>query len=244
MGYKKTKIDPKHVAVILDGNGRWAKKKGLPRTAGHRAGGENLNHIIESFLKIKIPFISLYVFSTENWKRSSLEIKSLWKLLEEFLEHYQERFHQLGICCQVSGDITKLSQGSYEQIQQLIQKTSHNKKLMVNFCINYGSQQEILRACNHLIQVRLDLLKNGKEKRAKASLTQKEFESHLYTSYFPPVDLLVRTGGEMRISNFLLWQCAYAEFYITEKLWPDFDGKELSTAISWYHKRERRYGGL
>ncbi len=244
MGYKKTKIDPKHVAVILDGNGRWAKKKGLARTAGHRAGGENLNRIIESFLKIKIPFISLYVFSTENWKRSSLEIKSLWKLLEEFLERYQERFHQLGICCQVSGDITKLSQGSYEQIQQLIQKTSHNKKLMVNFCINYGSQQEILRACNHLIQVRLDLLKNGKEKRAKASLTQKEFESHLYTSYFPPVDLLVRTGGEMRISNFLLWQCAYAEFYITEKLWPDFDGKELSTAISWYHKRERRYGGL
>ena len=235
---------PQHVAVILDGNGRWAKKKGLPRSAGHRAGGENLRRLLKKVVDLGIPLVSLYAFSTENWKRPPTEIKALWALLEEFFESYLPECLRLGIRIQISGSLSKLPAKSKKRIEEAVFKTSHCSKLIANFCINYGSHEEILRACNALIQKRLDLYEKGEGKKAKAQIKQKEFEDCLYTKGLPPVDLLIRTGGEMRISNFLLWQSAYAEIYVTESFWPDFSYENLIEALLCFEKRQRRFGGL
>jgi undecaprenyl diphosphate synthase len=237
------KIDrlPKHIAVILDGNGRWAKQRNLPRSEGHRQGGENLKKLIDVILELEIPYISLYTFSTENWKRPKSEIQSLWNLLQEFFTKYLEECKQKQICIKVSGDISKLPKASQEILNKAVQETKKNKRLLANFCINYGSQQEILRAVNQIIQIKIEQYKNtGKISDVKI----KEFEKHLYTYPLPSVDLLIRPGGEQRISNFLLWQCAYAELYFTDVLWPDFSREELFKALEWYSGRERRFGGL
>jgi len=237
------KIDrlPKHIAIILDGNGRWAKQRNLPRSEGHRQGGENLKKLIDVILELEIPYISLYTFSTENWKRPKSEIQSLWKLLQEFFTKYLEECKQKQICIKVSGDISKLPKASQEILNKAVQETKKNKRLLANFCINYGSQQEILRAVNQIIQIKIEQYKNtGKISDVKI----KEFEKHLYTYPLPSVDLLIRPGGEQRISNFLLWQCAYAELYFTDVLWPDFSREELFKALEWYSGRERRFGGL
>lgn len=240
----KLKVLPKHAALILDGNGRWAKKQKLPRFTGHRAGGENLNRILEHSVDLGIPFLSLYTFSTENWKRPRKEVKALWELLEEFFQSHLERCQRLGVRIQVSGSLSELPSQSRSCLEEAIIKTAHCSKLTANFCINYGSQEEILRACNTLIQKRLALYEKGEKKQAKAILKQSEFEEYLYSKGLPPVDLLVRTGGEMRISNFLLWQCAYAEIYVTETLWPDFSYENLWEALLWFQSRHRRFGGL
>jgi undecaprenyl diphosphate synthase len=237
------KIDqlPKHIAIILDGNGRWAKQRNLPRSEGHRQGGENLKKLIDVILELEIPYISLYTFSTENWKRPKSEIQSLWNLLQEFFTKYLEECIQKQICIKVSGDISKLPKASQEILNKAVQETKKNKRLLANFCINYGSQQEILRAVNQIIQIKIEQYKNtGKISDVKI----KEFEKHLYTYPLPSVDLLIRPGGEQRISNFLLWQCAYAELYFTDVLWPDFSREELFKALEWYSGRERRFGGL
>jgi undecaprenyl diphosphate synthase len=237
------KIDrlPKHIAIILDGNGRWAKQRNLPRSEGHRQGGENLKKLIDVILELEIPYISLYTFSTENWKRPKSEIQSLWNLLQEFFTKYLEECKQKQICIKVSGDISKLPKASQEILNKAVQGTKKNKRLLANFCINYGSQQEILRAVNQIIQIKIEQYKNtGKISDVKI----KEFEKHLYTYPLPSVDLLIRPGGEQRISNFLLWQCAYAELYFTDVLWPDFSREELFKALEWYSGRERRFGGL
>jgi len=237
------KIDrlPKHIAIILDGNGRWAKQRNLPRSEGHRQGGENLKKLIDVILELEIPYISLYTFSTENWKRPKSEIQSLWNLLQEFFTKYLEECKQKQICIKVSGDISKLPKASQEILNKAVQETKKNKRLLANFCINYGSQQEILRAVNQIIQIKIEQYKNtGKISDIKI----KEFEKHLYTYPLPSVDLLIRPGGEQRISNFLLWQCAYAELYFTDVLWPDFSREELFKALEWYSGRERRFGGL
>jgi undecaprenyl diphosphate synthase len=237
------KIDqlPKHIAIILDGNGRWAKQRNLPRSEGHRQGGENLKKLIDVILELEIPYISLYTFSTENWKRPKSEIQSLWNLLQEFFTKYLEECKQKQICIKVSGDISKLPKASQEILNKAVQETKKNKRLLANFCINYGSQQEILRAVNQIIQIKIEQYKNtGKISDIKI----KEFEKHLYTYPLPSVDLLIRPGGEQRISNFLLWQCAYAELYFTDVLWPDFSREELFKALQWYSGRERRFGGL
>jgi undecaprenyl diphosphate synthase len=237
------KIDqlPKHIAIILDGNGRWAKQRNLPRSEGHRQGGKNLKKLIDVILELEIPYISLYTFSTENWKRPKSEIQSLWKLLQEFFTKYLEECKQKQICIKVSGDISKLPKASQEILNKAVQETKKNKRLLANFCINYGSQQEILRAVNQIIQIKIEQYKNtGKISDVKI----KEFEKHLYTYPLPSVDLLIRPGGEQRISNFLLWQCAYAELYFTDVLWPDFSREELFKALEWYSGRERRFGGL
>ena len=232
---------PKHIAIILDGNGRWAKQRNLPRSEGHRQGGENLKKLIDVILELEIPYISLYTFSTENWKRPKSEIQSLWKLLKEFFTKYLEECKQKQICIKVSGDISKLPKASQEILNKAVQETKKNKRLLANFCINYGSQQEILRAVNQIIQIKIEQYKNtGKISDIKI----KEFEKHLYTYPLPSVDLLIRPGGEQRISNFLLWQCAYAELYFTDVLWPDFSREELLKALEWYSGRERRFGGL
>lgn len=237
------KIDrlPKHIAIILDGNGRWAKQRNLPRSEGHRQGGENLKKLVDVILELEIPYISLYTFSTENWKRPKSEIQSLWNLLQEFFTKYLEECKQKQICIKVSGDISKLPKASQEILNKAVQETKKNKRLLANFCINYGSQQEILRAVNQIIQIKIEQYKNtGKISDIKI----KEFEKHLYTYPLPSVDLLIRPGGEQRISNFLLWQCAYAELYFTDVLWPDFSREELFKALEWYSGRERRFGGL
>jgi len=237
------KIDqlPKHIAIILDGNGRWAKQRNLPRSEGHRQGGENLKKLIDVILELEIPYISLYTFSTENWKRPKSEIQSLWNLLQEFFTKYLEECKQKQICIKVSGDISKLPKASQEILNKAVQETKKNKRLLANFCINYGSKQEILRAVNQIIQIKIEQYKNtGKISDIKI----KEFEKHLYTYPLPSVDLLIRPGGEQRISNFLLWQCAYAELYFTDVLWPDFSREELFKALEWYSGRERRFGGL
>jgi undecaprenyl diphosphate synthase len=237
------KIDrlPKHIAIILDGNGRWAKQRNLPRSEGHRQGGENLKKLVDVILELEIPYISLYTFSTENWKRPKSEIQSLWKLLQEFFTKYLEECKQKQICIKVSGDISKLPKASQEILNKAVQETKKNKRLLANFCINYGSKQEILRAVNQIIQIKIEQYKNtGKISDVKI----KEFEKHLYTYPLPSVDLLIRPGGEQRISNFLLWQCAYAELYFTDVLWPDFSREELFKALEWYSGRERRFGGL
>ena len=237
------KIDrlPKHIAIILDGNGRWAKQRNLPRSEGHRQGGENLKKLVDVILELEIPYISLYTFSTENWKRPKSEIQSLWNLLQEFFTKYLEECKQKQICIKVSGDISKLPKASQEILNKAVQETKKNKRLLANFCINYGSKQEILRAVNQIIQIKIEQYKNtGKISDIKI----KEFEKHLYTYPLPSVDLLIRPGCEQRISNFLLWQCAYAELYFTDVLWPDFSREELFKALEWYSGRERRFGGL
>jgi undecaprenyl diphosphate synthase len=232
---------PKHIAVILDGNGRWAKLRNLSRSEGHRKGGENLKNFLDIILELQIPFISLYTFSTENWKRPQSEILSLWNLMEEFFSKYLSECLEKKICIKISGDITKLPKAKQKILLEAIEKTKKNKNLVANFCINYGSHQEILYAVNKIIEEKFQKFQHdGKWKK----INEKEFEKYLYTYPLPPVDLLIRPGGEYRISNFLLWQCAYAEFYFTDTLWPDFSRNDLYKALEWYSKRERRFGGL
>ena len=235
---------PRHMAIILDGNGRWAQKRGLSRSEGHRAGGENLKKLLDVFIELNIPFVSLYAFSAENWKRPHLEIESLWSLLNEFFTSYLQRCQELGIKIRISGDISGVPQKSRDRLSHAAHETADNKRLTVNFCINYGSQQEILRACTMIIQERFAKYKSGKEQLAKAQVKPKEFEKYLYTKGMPAVDLLIRPGGEMRISNFLLWQCAYAQIYASQTLWPDFNQQDLLEALNWFACGHRRFGGL
>lgn len=237
---EKNKL-PKHIAVILDGNGRWAQLRNLPRSEGHRKGGENLKRFIDDILELQIPYISLYAFSTENWKRPKTEVHSLWKLMQEFFSKYLQECIEKKICIKISGDMTKLPKSNQQIINEAINKTKKNKNLYVNFCINYGSQQEIINAINQILEVNINhFQQTGQIKK----INKKEFEKYLYTYPLPPVDLLIRPGGECRISNFLLWQCAYAELYFTKTLWPDFSKEDLYNALEWYSKRERRFGGL
>ncbi len=231
---------PKHIAIILDGNGRWAQSRNLPRSEGHRQGGETLKKILDVMLEINIPYVSLYTFSTENWKRPKQEILTLWKLMKEFFSQYLNEAVQKGIRIKVSGDISKLPKENQNIINESISKTKKNKKLIVNFCINYGSHKEILYAVNQILITKLNMNK----KNYNIKITEKDIERHLYTYPLPSVDLLIRPGGEHRISNFLLWQSAYAEIYFTNVLWPDFSREDLIKALHWFAQRERRYGGL
>ncbi len=234
--------NPRHVAIILDGNGRWAKKRGLSRSEGHRAGGEALDRLLDDALEIGIPFISLYAFSTENWKRPRAEIQAIWKLMREFFTDRLQRCIEKGIRVHASGDLSRLPAANRKLILHVIEKTAKNKALTANFCVNYGSMDEISHAATEIVRERLSLAKKGK--KADAVVSAKEIEKHLYTHPIPPVDLLVRPGGESRLSNFLLWQCAYAELYFTDVLWPDFGRRDLQAALKWFRSRPRKFGGL
>ncbi|MCS7205037.1 MAG: polyprenyl diphosphate synthase [Leptospiraceae bacterium] len=232
---------PKHVAIILDGNGRWAQRRNLPRTEGHRKGGENLRKLIDVVLELQIPYISLYTFSTENWKRPKSEVQFLWQLMKEFFQKYIDECIEKQISIKVSGDTQKLPIENQQVLNEAVAKTKIFGKLIVNFCINYGSQQEILHACNVLLEQKIEQYKKTGY-YTKADI--EEFEKCLYTYPLPPVDLLIRPGGEKRISNFLLWQNAYAEIYFTDTLWPDFTKEDLIKALDWYSTRQRKFGGL
>lgn len=229
---------PSHIAIILDGNGRWAKKRGLPRTYGHKVGSENLNKTAINCSKLGIKVLSVYAFSTENWSRPKDEVDYLMKLPLEFEKTYKGNFKENDIKVIFSGRRDRFSKENIELLNKIEEKTKDRQGLILNICFDYGSYTEMLTATKEI-----SLL--YKENKIKLEdIDEKLFENHLYTKDLPKLDLLIRTSGELRISNFLLWQLAYSELYFTKKLWPDFNNKELLKAIDNYQRRNRTYGGL
>jgi undecaprenyl diphosphate synthase len=233
-----------HIAIILDGNGRWARARGLARNEGHREGGRALHRLLDAFLAKEIPCVSLYAFSTENWKRPAAEVEFLWNLMADFFERHIEECLSKGIRIVSSGDLTGLPPLNRKILERCMKLTESCTALTANFCLNYGAKQEIARAAHRIVLERLALCQSGHVQEAAMPVTAEEIESHLYTAGLPPVDLLIRPGGECRISNFLLWQIAYAELYFTEVFWPDFSTEDLEKALAWFQGRQRRYGGL
>ncbi|MBW7856928.1 MAG: di-trans,poly-cis-decaprenylcistransferase [Leptonema sp. (in: Bacteria)] len=233
-----------HVAIILDGNGRWAKSRGLSRTEGHREGGKALHRLLDRFLEENIGCVSLYAFSTENWKRPETEVSFLWNLMNEFFERHIDECRQKDIRIISSGDISDLPESNQKILKRSQEVTANCNRLIANFCLNYGSRQEITRAAHQVLLERLMLERTGKSSDAEKPISIQEIESHLYTADLPAVDLLIRPGGEFRLSNFLLWQSAYTELYFTDRFWPDFSADDLRKALEWFNSRERRFGGL
>lgn len=235
----KRKIDysniPRHVAIIMDGNGRWAKRRGLPRIEGHRRGAETIERCMDTAIELGINVVSLYAFSTENWSRPKEEINGLWNLLESFFEKKLNTIIEKGVQVRHSGSLKELPVNVQRIITDAVEKSKNNSRIILNFCLNYGGRHEIIHAVNEWLQ---------KKPSTELSLTPEIFESYLYTRGLPDVDLLIRTSGEYRISNFLLWQIAYAELVFMKVLWPDFNEKHLYQAIYEYQHRERRFGGL
>ena len=221
---------PKHIAVIMDGNGRWAKKRLLPRIIGHTNGVKTVKKIVEFARKLNIQVLTLYAFSTENWQRPKDEISGIMALLKSYLKSELDNMIKNNISFRVVGDISKMSDEIQKELKAAIDKTKDMKGLVLNIALNYGSRQEILMACKNLID------------KGIQNPTEQDLSDSLYTRGLPDPDLLIRTSGEMRISNFLLWQIAYTEIYITDVLWPDFDEDEFCKAIIDYQKRERRFG--
>lgn len=229
---------PNHVAIILDGNGRWAKKRRLPRKAGHVAGSKTVEQICEDAYDLGIQYLTVYAFSTENWKRSKDEVDALMKLLRQYLKDCIRRSTKNNMCVRVIGDITPLSEDMKQSIRDLEKATKDNTGLHFQVALNYGSRDEILRGIKRLMQDVESGAASGQE------LDEDMFASYLDTKGIPDPDLLIRTSGEERLSNFLLWQLAYTEFYFTDVLWPDFNKKELQKAIEYYNGRERRFGAV
>jgi undecaprenyl diphosphate synthase len=230
---------PEHIAIIMDGNGRWANRRSLPRAAGHRAGVGPVRSTVETCARLGIKVLTLYAFSVENWKRPRAEVETLWRLLRYYLRRELPDLQNNGIRLQAIGKLDALPAPVRRELDSVVEATSGNRRLLVNLAINYSGRSEILDAVNAIIenarcQGRLDTLR----------VDEGLFASHLYTAASPDPDLLIRTSGEMRISNFLLWQIAYSELYVTDTLWPDFNRTELLKAILDYQKRDRRFGGL
>ena len=228
---------PRHIAIILDGNGRWAKKRGLPRTAGHAAGSENFRKIATYCKNIGVEYLTVYAFSTENWKRPEDEVKTIMKLLEKYLQEAISTMERDHIRMKIFGDVSALS----PQLQSLVAKTdeisSRYEGFQANICLNYGGRDEIVHAAKRYAR-------DYAQGRADGELAEEQFGSYLYSAGICDPDLLIRPGGELRISNFLLWQCAYSEFYFTDVLWPDFSSAELDKAIAAYQSRDRRFGNV
>lgn len=222
---------PKHIAIIMDGNGRWAKKRNLPRTLGHREGAKALRKIITHAGKIGVKYLTVYAFSTENWKRSKEEVEALMFLFKSYLSGEEKNIMENNIRFMVSGSKEGVSKSLLEAIRRLEELSKNNTGLTLNIAFNYGGRTEIVDAVNKI-------LKEGRDK-----IEEKDFSKYLYNR-IPDPELLIRTSGELRISNFLLWQIAYSEIYITETLWPDFDEAELDRAIESYNNRDRRFGGV
>ena len=235
------KLLPRHVAIIMDGNGRWAKKRGMPRSFGHKAGVEALREIIRHSDHLGIEALTIYAFSTENWKRSAEEVGALMGLLLEYFTKELDELHREGVCIRILGDIDDMPKGLERQQAALyaaMEKTTDNTGLKLNIALNYGGQQEIVRAAKKLAQMAAE----GKIDPQK--IDAQAFAAQLYTAGLPEVDFMIRTSGEMRLSNFLLYQMAYAEFYQTDLLWPDFDREAYEEALAAYQKRNRRFGGV
>ncbi|HBJ11996.1 MAG TPA: isoprenyl transferase [Clostridiales bacterium] len=227
---------PEHIAIIMDGNRRWAKEKNLEVKQGHYAGAENLEKIAQYANKIGIKYMTVYAFSTENWKRSENEVKALMMILKNYIEKLLERTSANNIKINILGDISRLEIGLQNSINKIIDKTKNNTGLTLNIAFNYGGRAEILRATKHIAEEvhegKLDLEK----------IDEKCIENHLYTKGQPDPDILIRTSGEIRISNFLLWQLAYTEFIFIDKYWPDFNENDIEESIHIFQKRHRKFG--
>ena len=229
---------PEHVAIILDGNGRWAKSKGMPRNYGHTMGARNVETVCQAAEELGIKYLTLYAFSTENWNRPQAEVDALMKLLESYLKNCVKTADKNHMRVRIIGEISRLSETFQEKIRQLEESSAKNTGLNLTIAINYGSRDEMLRAMKHMFA---DCASGKLNARA---IDEACFSSYLDTRDIPDPDLLIRTSGEQRLSNYLLWQLAYSEFYFTDVPWPDFHKKELEEAIAAYNKRERRFGGI
>lgn len=229
---------PNHVAIILDGNGRWAKSKGMPRNYGHTVGAKNVETVCRAANELGIKYLTLYAFSTENWNRPQNEVNALMKLLEGYLKNCIKTADKNNMRVRVIGEITRLSNAFQQRIHELETASASNTGLNLTIAINYGSRDEILRAVRHMVE-------DAREGKLETKgIDENVFSSYLDTRELPDPDLLIRTSGEQRLSNYLLWQLAYSEFYFTDVPWPDFHKKELELAIEAYNKRDRRFGGL
>ena len=228
---------PRHIAIILDGNGRWAKKRGLPRTAGHAVGAETFRKIATYCKDIGVEYLTVYAFSTENWRRPENEVSTIMKLLGKYLQEAIDTMERDHIRMKVLGDLEGLSPELREMVARTDEISHHYEGFQANICLNYGGRDEILHAARRYAR-------DYAEGKADGELTEAGFADYLYSAGIPDPDLLIRPGGEQRISNFLLWQCAYAEFYFTDVLWPDFTPAELDKAIAVFNSRDRRYGGV
>ena len=222
---------PNHIGFILDGNGRWAQQRGLPRNMGHREGILAVKRVADALLKYEIPYASMFAFSTENWKRSEEEIDGIFSLIKEFFNENIDTFQKKNIKVNIFGDITPFPDELKEIFNEVVEKTKENSKLQLNMCLNYGGKADIVQAVNKLI------------KEGKKEVTEEDINSNLYSQNQPNLDFVIRTSGEQRLSNFMLYQLAYAELYFPKTYWPDFNEKEVIKALKVFEKRERRYGG-
>jgi undecaprenyl diphosphate synthase len=223
---------PYHLAIIMDGNGRWARSRGLPRQAGHRAGTENIRRILEACVEHGIQILTLYAFSTENWGRPNAEVRGLMRILEQTIDRQLLELHQNGVQLRHIGRLEGVTERLQQRIGEAIELTRHNDRITLNVAFNYGGRAEIVDAVRRIVEGGVD----------PEQLDEHLFSQYLYTAGLPDPDFIIRTAGELRISNFLIWQSAYAEYYATPTYWPDFDEEELYGALLEYDRRERRFG--
>jgi undecaprenyl diphosphate synthase len=231
---EKITVLPNHIAIVPDGNGRWAERRGLPRLEGHKAGAENLHTVIECLSEYQIKYVTVYTFSTENWNRPEDEVKGLFLLSAERIGKDLHGFHKRGVRFRHLGRLHELPKGLQLAINRAVELTKNNTGMTLSLAFNYGGRAEILDTVRRIIA----------EGISPEKIDEKLFNSYLYIPDLPDVDLLIRTADELRLSNFLIWQTAYAEYYFTKVLWPDFDSKEIDKALLAYSQRQRRFGGL
>lgn len=228
---------PGHVAIIMDGNGRWASQRGLPRIAGHRAGVKSVEEAIKGAKESGVKILTLYTFSTENWKRPKHEVEALFKLLERYIDTQADTLTKNNIRLSVIGKLEGLPDSVQNKLKAIIERTRNNTALILNLALNYGARTEIVDAVRAIVN------DCASKKISPEEIDEKSFSGYLYTRDLPDPDLLIRTSGEMRLSNFLLWQLSYSELYISKKLWPDFKKNDFLKAVEEYQSRQRRYGG-
>lgn len=225
-------VIPAHVAIIMDGNGRWAKQRGLPRLAGHKAGTENLREILRACVEFGIEILTIYAFSTENWGRPEDEVRGLMRILEDVIDRELAELHKEGVQLRHIGDLSRIGPELQRKVLNAIETTKGNDRLILNIAFNYGGRAEIIHAVQEIVR----------EGYAPEVITEEVISKHLYTGQQPDPDLIVRTSGELRTSNFLIWQGAYAEYYFAPVYWPDFNKEELRKALIHFNERDRRYG--
>jgi len=230
MSFKEKKF-PQHIGIIMDGNGRWATRRGLSRLVGHKEGVEAIKRTINHAVEFNIKYITFFAFSTENWKRDKSEIDGIFQIVRDYIDKNTNELFEKGIKIVSMGDLSKIPTDLNKKLQEIIKKTKTNNKLIVNLAINYGARDEIAFAFNNLI------------KQGKTEVSTQDISKSLYTKNLPDPDLIIRTGGEQRLSNFMLFQCAYSELYFTKTFWPSFDKKHFKKALKEYSNRDRRFGG-
>lgn len=229
---------PRHIAIIMDGNGRWAKERGLPRIAGHEQGANSVRAVTEACVELGIEFLTVYAFSTENWKRPEAEVNALWALLEHFIEQETPTMMKNNVRMKAIGRLHELPESCQRALREAIELTSRNTATTVVLAVNYSGRIELVDAAREICA------KVASAQLQPSDVTVETISRHLYTKDIPDPDLLIRTSGELRLSNFLLWQLSYTEIYVTETLWPDFGKADLHAAVGEFRKRQRRFGGL